>query len=160
MWSNCKVVRCVEDTRKSKAFFFSLACHTVKCSKTQKQMLAKVISCGHKMKTKKKGGTAEVFLFSFSLWCQAFIIISSMSCKHQMPQTSATSTVSGRPPSAPWDICIYFLSPGFSIHLLEMTRQLPSGTDCCFTDGFRLIILFVVTYILIGWSNLCSDFKR
>lgn len=29
-----------------------------------------------------------------------------------MSQTSATSTVSGRPPSAPWDICIYFLSPG------------------------------------------------
>lgn len=88
-------------------FFFSLACHTAKCSETQKQMSVKVISWGHKM------GIAEVFfLFFFSLLYQAFIIISSMSCKHQMPQTSATSTVSERPPTAPWDICIYFLSPG------------------------------------------------
>lgn len=57
MWLNCKVVQCVENVLENQNpffFFFSLACHTAKCSETQKQMSAKVISWGHKMKKKKK----------------------------------------------------------------------------------------------------------
>lgn len=72
----------------------------------------------------------------FSLTCRdtimPFIIISSTSSKHQMPRYSATSTVSGQLPSASWDICIHSLTwiTLFSLHLFEMTRQLPSSALC------------------------------
>lgn len=96
-------------------FIYSFSLISMPHSKVQSNPKANVgkgyLLRSHNEKNKKGGGgVAEVFLFSLS--CQAFIIISSTSCKHQMPQTSATSTVSGQPPSAPWDICIYFLSPG------------------------------------------------
>lgn len=73
--------------------------------------------------------------FSFLLYVaillhQTFIIISGASSKHQMPQYSATLTVSGQLPSAPWDICIYSLTwiSLYSLHLFEMSLQLPTTT--------------------------------
>lgn len=70
-WSNWKVVQSAEkvlenETNPHPPLFFSLACHTVKCSKTQKQMSVKVISWGHKVKKRKrKIWIAEVFIFFF-----------------------------------------------------------------------------------------------
>lgn len=89
------------------------------------------------------GGSGEVsFLFFFPLLCETFIIINSTSCKRQMSQTSATSAVSGRPPSAPWDICIHFLSPGShcspSICWRWLGSCLPGRLP--HTVGFRLVI--------------------
>lgn len=83
----------------------------------------------------QKNSRSEEFCFLLCVEtppCQTFIIISSASSKHQMPLYSATSTVSGQLPSAPWDICIYSLTwiTLFSLHLFEMTRQLPSSALC------------------------------
>lgn len=124
-------------------------------------MSVKVISWGHKI---KKRGIAKVFfLFFFSLLCQAFIIISSTSCKHQMPQTSATSTVSGRPPSAPWDICIYFLSPGSHCSPPICWRWLGScllGLIAASQSWLLSRNSIYRSLDLIGWSYFSWDFKR
>lgn len=108
------------------------------------------------------GGGEASFIFFFPFLCETFIIINSTSCKHQMSQTSATSAVSGRPPSAPWDICIHFLSPGSHCSPSICWRWLGS---CLLgwlphTVGFRLVILFIAPYILIGRSYFSCDFKR
>lgn len=130
-------------------------------------MSVKVISWGHTMKKTKggRGGVAEVFLFSLS--CQAFIIISSTSCKHQMPQTSATSTVSGQPPSAPWDICIYFLSPGSHCSPSICWRWLGScllgliaASQSCRRFVFMAFFLYLPLALLPWWSDGLTDFRR
>lgn len=115
------------------------------------------LSRSHNEKNKKRG-VAEVFLFS--LLCQAFIIISSTSCKHQMPQTSATSTVSGQPPSAPWDICIYFLSPGSHCSPSICWRWLGScllgliaPSQSCRRFAFMAFFLCLPLALLPWWSD-------
>lgn len=161
-WSNCKVAQSVEKGLENEKpihyiSFFSLACHMAKCSGTQKQMSVKVISWGHKMNKGGGVGGEVSFLFFLPLLCETFIIINSTSCKHQMSQTSATSAVSGRPPSAPWDICIHLLSPGSHCSPSICWRWLGS---CLLgrlphTVGFRLVKfhLSLLTFWLDGHTS-------
>lgn len=139
---------------------------TVKNSKTNGGDL-RYRSCveAQSAKLHQKNSMSKQFCFLLCVEtpsCQTFIIISSTSRKHQMPRYSATSTVSGQLPSAPWDICIY--SPTwitlFSLHLFEMTRQLPSSTlyssgPECWLTGIQISWgLKWVTLFLPFWSCL------
>lgn len=145
------------------SFIYSFSLISMPHSKVQSNPKANV-GKGHLLrsrwmkKTKGGGGVAEVFLFSLS--CQAFIIISSTSCKHQMPQTSATSTVSGQPPSAPWDICIYFLSPGSHCSPSICWRWLGScllglitASQSCRRFAFMAFFLYLLLALLPWWSD-------
>lgn len=143
-------------------FIYSFSLISMPHSKVQSNPKANVgkghLLRSHNEKNKRGGGVAEVFLFSLS--CQAFIIISSTSCKHQMPQTSATSTVSGQPPSAPWDICIYFLSPGSHCSPSICWRWLDScllgliaASQSCQRFVFMAFFLYLPLALLPWWSD-------
>lgn len=96
--------------------------------------------------------------------CQTFIIISSMSSEQQMLQYSATMTVSGQLPSAPWDKCIYSLTwiTLLSLHLFEMTLQLPSFSPClsgpdvvCDCSAIFDPCVYYLLYLYV-YKHMCS----
>lgn len=101
----------------------------------------------------RKNNMSEEFCFLLCVMTashQTFIIISSASSKHQMPQCKATLTVSGHLPSTPWDICIYSLTwiTLFSLHLFEMTRQLPTSTLCLSGPDHCLVTIQISLWLL------------
>lgn len=162
MWLNCKVVQSVEKVLKNeKPFFFSLACHTAKYSKTQKQMSVKVISWGHKIKKKKKG-TAEVFFFFLFCAKHASSLAARAANTRCLRLVLHQLCLGGHHQHRGTYASIFF-------HLHHTVLHPSVGDDSAAASwdwllphkvGFHLVILFIVPYILIGWSYFSCDFQR
>lgn len=129
-------------------------------------MSVKVISWGHTMKkTKGRGGSWSIPLFSFvpsihhHLQHELQTPDASDECYINCVWAATISTVGHM------HLFSFTWITLFSIHLLEMTRQLPPGPDRCLAKlpkicfyGFLFVLTFSVASMMTRWTH--CDFSR